>query len=172
MLQILDDGRVTDAQGRVVNFENTVIVMTTNAGSNRSGALGFSTDGTSLAENATHKALTEFLRPEFLNRVDDIIVFSQLSEEEIGKIALIMLENLKKRLLQNDIEAEIDESAVKLLAKEGFDPVYGARPLRRAITAKVEDLFAEEMLEGRIENGDKVIIKAVDGEITIQKQTS
>ena len=114
--------------------------------------------------------LKRMFRPEFLNRVDDIIVFSQLSEEEIEKISLVMLENLKKRLLQNEITASIDESAVKLLSKEGFDPIYGARPLRRAITSKVEDLFAEEMLDGNINQGDSVVIKAVDGEIKIEKE--
>ena len=114
--------------------------------------------------------LKKMFRPEFLNRVDDIIVFSQLSEEEIGKIALVMLEGLKKRLLHNDISADVDESAVKLLAKEGFDPVYGARPLRRAITSKVEDLFAEEMLDGKISSGDSVVIKAENDEIIIEKK--
>ena len=113
--------------------------------------------------------LKKMFRPEFLNRIDDIIVFSQLTEDEIGKIALVMLESLKKRLKDNEIEATFDESAVKLLAKEGFDPVYGARPLRRAIVSKVEDLFAEEMLDGKVVSGDKVVVKEVDGNIVIEK---
>ena len=178
LLQILDDGVLTDSQGRRVDFKNCVIIMTSNVGARNISepkSLGFASGNESreqlnknIKNNVTDE-LKKMFRPEFLNRVDDIIVFSQLSEEEIGKIALVMLENLKKRLLQNDIEAEIDETAVKLLGKEGFDPVYGARPLRRAITAKVEDLFAEKMLEGKIENGDRVVIKAQDGEIIIEK---
>ena len=112
--------------------------------------------------------LKKMFRPEFLNRVDDIIVFSQLTEEEIEKIALVMLESLSKRLKENGIEAEFDESALKLLAKEGFDPVYGARPLRRAIVSKVEDLFAEQMLDGKVKSGDKVTVREIDGNIVIE----
>ena len=92
-----------------------------------------------------------------------------MNEKEIGEIALVMLESLKKRLLQNEIEITVDESAVKLLSKIGFDPIYGARPLRRAITSKVEDLFAEEMLDGNVLPGDSVVIKAEDDEIKIEK---
>ena len=178
LLQILDDGQLTDSQGRRVDFKNCVIIMTSNVGARNISepkSLGFATAAQSretVNKNIRSNVMDELkkmFRPEFLNRVDDIIVFSQLSEEEIGKIALVMLEGLKNRLAQNDISVSIDESAVSLLAKEGFDPVYGARPLRRAITAKVEDLFAEEMLDGKIERGDSVTVKAVDGEIKIEK---
>ena len=113
--------------------------------------------------------LKKMFRPEFLNRVDDIIVFSRLSEEEIKEIARVMLKSLVKRLEQSDIKAEFDDSAVSLLAKEGFDPVYGARPLRRAIQNKVEDLFAEEMLDMKISKGDSVMVSAEDGKIVISK---
>lgn len=179
LLQILDDGQLTDSQGRRVDFKNCVIIMTSNVGARNISepkALGFATENQSreaVNKNIRSNVMDELkkmFRPEFLNRIDDIIVFSQLSEEEIGKIALVMLEGLKKRLLMNDISASVDESAVKLLAKEGFDPVYGARPLRRAITSKVEDLFAEEMLDGKISSGDSVVIKAENGEIVIEKQ--
>lgn len=179
LLQILDDGQLTDSQGRRVDFKNCVIIMTSNVGARNISepkSLGFASGGDNREEtnknirNSVMDELKRMFRPEFLNRVDDIIVFSQLTEEEIGEIALVMLEGLKKRLLQNEITASIDESAVKLLAKEGFDPVYGARPLRRAITSKVEDLFAEEMLDGNISRGDSVIIKASDGEIIIEKE--
>lgn len=178
LLQILDDGQLTDSQGRRVDFKNCVIIMTSNVGArniSQPKSLGFASAGETreqvnknIRNNVTDE-LKKMFRPEFLNRVDDIIVFSQLSEEEIGKIALVMLEGLKKRLAQNEITADIDESAVALLAKEGFDPVYGARPLRRAITSKVEDLFAQEILDGKIQNGDNVVIKAADGEIIIEK---
>ena len=176
LLQILDDGQLTDSQGRRVDFKNCVIIMTSNVGARNISepkSLGFASGSENREtvnkniRNSVMDELKKMFRPEFLNRVDDIIVFNQLTEEEIGEIALVMLESLKKRLAANDITATIDESAVKLLAKEGFDPVYGARPLRRAITSKVEDLFAEEMLDGKIENGDSVIIKAENGEIKI-----
>ncbi len=177
LLQILDDGQLTDSQGRRVDFKNCVIIMTSNVGARNISepkTLGFASqadDHATVNKNIRNNVMDELkkmFRPEFLNRIDDIIVFSQLTEEEIGKIALVMLENLKKRLLENGIEAEFHESAIKLLAKEGFDPVYGARPLRRAIVSKVEDLFAEEMLDGKVVDGDKVVVKEVDGEIVIE----
>ncbi len=178
LLQILDDGQLTDSQGRRVDFKNCVIIMTSNVGARNISepkTLGFAS-GTESREttnknirNNVMDELKKMFRPEFLNRIDDIIVFSQLSEEEIEKIATVMLESLKKRLADNGIEATFDESAVKLLAKEGFDPVYGARPLRRAIVNKVEDLFAEEMLDGKVVSGDKVIVKEKDGNIVIEK---
>jgi len=179
LLQILDDGQLTDSQGRRVDFKNCVIIMTSNVGARNISepkSLGFASASESREtvnkniRSSVMDELKKMFRPEFLNRVDDIIVFSQLTEEEIGEIASVMLESLKKRLLQNDIEASVDESAIKLLAKEGFDPVYGARPLRRAITSKVEDLFAEEMLDGKVSSGDKVIIKEENGEIKIVKE--
>ena len=179
LLQILDDGQLTDSQGRRVDFKNCVIIMTSNVGARNISepkSLGFASATESREQtnknirNNVMDELKKMFRPEFLNRVDDIIVFTQLSEEEIGEIALVMLEGLKKRLGQNDISVSVDESAVKLLAKEGFDPVYGARPLRRAITSKVEDLFAEEILDGKIQNGDSVTVKAENDEIVIEKE--
>ena len=179
LLQILDDGILTDSQGRRVDFKNCVIIMTSNVGARNISepkALGFASatnDADTVNKNIKSNVMDELkkmFRPEFLNRVDDIIVFNQLTEKEIGEIALVMLESLKKRLLQNEIEITIEESAVKLLSKVGFDPVYGARPLRRAITAKVEDLFAEEMLDGKISKGDSVLIKAENDEIKLEKK--
>ena len=179
LLQILDDGILTDSQGRRVDFKNCVIIMTSNIGARNitePKSLGFASASDNHAEinknikNNVMEELKKSFRPEFLNRVDDIIVFERLSEDEIGQIVLVMMEDIKKRLLQNDITIEVDESALKLLAKAGFDPVYGARPLRRAITSKVEDLFAEEMLDGKITRGDNVIIKAEDDEIKIEKK--
>ena len=179
LLQILDDGILTDSQGRRVDFKNCVIIMTSNVGARNISepkSLGFASavnDADTVNKNIKSNVMDELkkmFRPEFLNRVDDIIVFNQLSEEEIGEIALVMLESLKKRLLQNEIEITVDESAVKLLSKVGFDPIYGARPLRRAITSKVEDLFAEEMLDGKVVPGDSVVIKAENDEIKIEKK--
>ena len=153
--------------------------MTSNVGARNISepkSLGFASavnDADTVNKNIKNNVMDELkkmFRPEFLNRVDDIIVFNQLSEEEIGEIALVMLESLKKRLLQNEIEITVDESAVKLLSKVGFDPIYGARPLRRAITSKVEDLFAEEMLDGKVVPGDSVVIKAENDEIKIEKK--
>lgn len=181
LLQILDDGRLTDSQGRRVDFKNCVIIMTSNVGArsiSETKSLGFSFEddkkeekNKTIKSNATDE-LKKMFRPEFLNRIDDIIVFSRLTEEEIKKIARIMLETLKNRLSANEIDVSFDESAVALLAKEGFDPVYGARPLRRAITNKVEDLFAGEILDGNIKSGDSVVVKEENGEIKIEKKQS
>lgn len=178
MLQILDDGRLTDSQGRVVDFKNTVIIMTSNIGSKNivePKNLGFSTgeEGAAASDKDIRKSvmaeLKKAFRPEFLNRVDDIIVFNQLTDEEIKQIAGIMLDSLRRRLEANGIRCCFDESALSLLAKEGFDPVYGARPLRRAIQSKVEDLFAEEMLDGKVKEGDSVTV-AADGDKIVIKQ--
>jgi len=179
LLQILDDGQLTDSQGRRVDFKNCVIIMTSNVGARNitePKSLGFASAADNnevINKNIRSNVMDELkrmFRPEFLNRVDDIIVFQRLTEEEIGKIALVMLEGLKKRLLQNDITVTVEESAVKLLAKEGFDPIYGARPLRRAITSKIEDLFAEEMLDGKISSGDSVVIKAENDAIILENE--
>ncbi len=179
LLQILDDGQLTDSQGRMVDFKNCVIIMTSNVGARNiteTKSMGFSTqsqDAEIVKKNIQSGVLDELkkmFRPEFLNRVDEIIVFSRLNEEEIGQIARIMLSSLQKRLAQNGINVEFDDASVALLAKEGFDAVYGARPLRRAIQSKVEDLFAEQMLDGKVNVGDSVIVTAVDDEIIINKK--
>ncbi len=178
MLQILDDGRLTDSQGRTVDFRNTVIIMTSNIGSKNivePKNLGFSAGGEGSVETDKDirrnvmAELKKAFRPEFLNRVDDIIVFSRLNDEEIKQIARMMLSSLNERLNANGIKCDFDDSALELLAKEGFDPVYGARPLRRAIQSKVEDLFAEEMLDGRVNEGDSVTVSADGDNIVIKK---
>ena len=175
LLQILDDGQLTDSQGRLVDFKNCVIIMTSNVGARNitePKSLGF-TSGDEKAINNNMKSgvmdeLKKMFRPEFLNRVDEIIVFSRLTEDEIKDIAGIMLSSLESRLKANGINAEFDEEVKALLAKEGFDPVYGARPLRRAIVSKVEDLFAGEMLDGKVKVGDNVVVSAENGEIIIK----
>jgi ATP-dependent Clp protease ATP-binding subunit ClpC len=173
LLQILADGILTDSQGRRVDFKNTVIIMTSNAGAeNNAGVklLGFSSQDSSTQENETRKeksleALKSTFRPEFLNRVDEIIIFNRLSSDEIKKIAVNMLAEIKKRVTALGINIEFDEECVDLLTAEGYDPIYGARPLRRAIQRKIEDSFSLEMLEGRAKKGDTVTVSAEDGEI-------
>ena len=144
LLQILDDGRVTDAQGKTVNFENTVIVMTTNAGSDGSGAaIGFSASESEQSENATMKALSKFLRPEFINRVDEIITFRSLDEKDFGEIAKIMLDELKTALSEKNIAFIYSQSAVEYIARSSYSRKYGARNMRRFIRSHVEDKLAE-----------------------------
>ena len=170
LLQILDDGVLTDSQGRKVDFKNTVVIMTSNVGAKliSGGAgksLGFNTDenGGALSDSKIHDAvmgeLKKLFRPEFLNRVDDIIVFEQLRKDDIKEIARRMLETLRKRTKGLGIEIDFDDSAVSRIADEGFDPVYGARPLRRAIQSKIEDPLSEKMLDLTIVPGKKYICK-------------
>ena len=148
LLQILDDGRITDAQGRVVNFENTVIVMTSNAGSDRKdGSVGF---GKSLSEQTQEKAikaLSEFLRPEFINRVDEVICFNKLTEENFRAIAIIMLRDLKQALSERGLEFTWDESVIDALVKKSYSVTYGARNLRRTIQKELEDPIAQKIIE-------------------------
>ena len=147
LLQILDDGRITDAKGKTVNFENTVIVMTTNAGSDRSGAsIGFSTSEREQTENATMKALSDFLRPEFINRVDEIITFRSLDEKDFCSIARIMLEELKSVLSDKNIKFKYSQPAVEYIAKNSYSRKYGARNMRRFIRENVEDQLAERII--------------------------
>ena len=165
LLQILEDGRLTDGKGRTVDFKNTVVIMTSNVGAHtikKQKVLGF-TASTDEKETAYEKMkdnvmeeLRKSFRPEFLNRIDDIIVFHQLEEEHLKEIVNIMLESLIKRIREMNIEVDVTEAAKVLLMKKGFDTQYGARPLRRAITKLVEDQLSEEMLKGNVKHGSKV----------------
>ncbi len=178
MLQILDDGILTDAQGRRVDFRNTVIIMTSNLGAknilNTESKLGFASaddkkDGEE-NEKIKEKVMEEVKRafkPEFLNRIDEIIVFKRLTEDDIKNIASLMLSSLKARLAANDITAEFTDDAVALIAKNGFDPVYGARPLRRAIQSSIEDMLSEDIIDGKIKNGDKITVGVSDGKFCL-----
>lgn len=168
LLQILEDGRLTDSQGRTVDFKNTVIVMTSNVGaslitdSNKNQRLGFANSESNDSSNenikeVVLKELKKTFKPEFINRVDDIIVFNKLSHEEIKQIAVNMLGSLAERLSAMDIKVEFTESAKDKLADEGFDDTYGARPLRRLIRSKLEDAVSEKMLDGTIKKGNTVI---------------
>ena len=148
LLQILDDGRITDAQGRVVNFENTVIIMTTNAGSSSSsGSVGFGSSLTEMSRERSLKALGEFLRPEFINRVDEVVCFNSLSEENFRSIAELMLNEVKDCLNERNIALSWDDRALDYLVKKGYSVNYGARNLRRLIQKEVEDRVAQKIIE-------------------------
>jgi ATP-dependent Clp protease ATP-binding subunit ClpB len=168
LLQILDDGRLTDGQGRLVDFKNTVIIMTSNIGSERILEFSGKTD-TAAYEVMKEAVLTEMrhhFRPEFLNRVDEIVVFHSLSEEELKKILGVQLGRLRVRLAERHIEIELTEPAVTHLAREGYDPVYGARPLKRAIQKELETPIGRRLLAGEIRDGDKVVVAWRNGEFT------
>lgn len=169
LLQILDDGRATDAQGRTVNFENAVIVMTTNAGSGRSAsALGFTSSESEAEKNRIEKALLEFLRPEFVNRVDEVIVFNSLSEDDFSRIVKIMLNDLKSVLADRGIIFTFTDAAARLIAKESYSVKFGARNMRRYIQRHIEDKIAEKIvsdLTGRI-NVINVVVK--NGELAVE----
>ena len=168
LLQILDDGRITDAHGKTVNFENTVIVMTTNAGSNRSSSiLGFSADMQSGAQNNTEKALSEFLRPEFINRVDEVITFRHLDEEDFVKIADIMLGQLAGVLAERSFTLEWTQEAARLIAKESFSQKYGARNMRRYIQKHVEDALAESIVSDYMNEYKKATVSVHEGSIKV-----
>jgi len=166
LLQILDEGRLTDAQGRVVDFKNTVIVMTTNLGTrdiSKSVNLGFSRAGDETSSYETMKAkvtdeLKQHFRPEFLNRVDEVIVFHQLSTDDIENIVDLMIGQLESRLADKDMGIELTPAAKALIAKRGYDPVLGARPLRRAIQRDIEDPLAERILYGELSPGSIVVV--------------
>jgi ATP-dependent Clp protease ATP-binding subunit ClpC len=171
LLQILEDGRLTDAQGRVIDFKNTVIIMTTNLGTRdiaKGVSLGFSdgSDTSTSYERMKAKVQDELkthFRPEFLNRIDDIVVFHQLSREEIVQIVDLMIDRLDSRLKDKDMAIELTPAAKQLLAKRGYDPVLGARPLRRTIQREIEDPMSEKMLFGDLKPGEIVIVD-VEGE--------
>ena len=150
LLQILDDGHITDAQGRNVNFENTIIVMTTNAGSSKkSGSVGFGGTLSDMSRERAMKALNEFLRPEFLNRVDEVVCFNQLTEENFRGIAKLMLAELRDVMDEKGVALTWDESLIDYLVKEAYSVTYGARNLRRTIQKKVEDEIARFIIENR-----------------------
>ncbi len=161
LLQILDDGRITDAQGRTVNFENTIIVMTTNAGSNSSTAtLGFGGTVNDMGREKAMKALNEFLRPEFLNRVDEIVCFNRLSEDNFSDIAVLMLQEVRDVMLGNGMDLRWDETVPAYLVKKGYSTVYGARNLRRLIQKEVEDEVASIVIRSGGKSVGTVILSA------------
>ena len=179
LLQILDDGRLTDSHGRVVNFKNTVIIMTSNIGARLitdKKTLGFVSKENEQEQIEYEKTKKEVLaelkkqfRPEFINRIDEIIVFHKLTSEEIKKIADIMLKQIQNILEEKGITLEIDEKAKEFITKKGTDSGYGARPLRRTIQTMVEDKIAEEIIEGNLKTGDKAIITERDEKLVVEK---
>ncbi len=168
LLQILDDGRITDAQGRTVNFENTVIVMTTNAGSDkRTGSVGFNMSADEQGKEKAVKALNDFLRPEFINRVDEIIYFHRLTEENIRAIASLMLEDLRTAMAERGTALTWDESVIAYLAEKGYSAVYGARNLQRLIQKDIEDAIATEIIDHRKGAAKTVGLTVQDGKIVV-----
>ena len=175
LLQILDDGRLTDSNGRTVNFKNTIIIMTSNAGARNiteNKTIGFASkeDKQANYEKTKSEVMSELkraFRPEFLNRLDEIIVFRKLDHDSVKKIAKIMIDESVDKLKERNIEIAVDDSIVDYIAKVGFDDVYGARPLKRAVQSKIEDEFAEQILDGKIKEGDKVTLKAEEDKVII-----
>ena len=179
MLQILDDGRLTDSKGRLVNFKNTIIIMTSNVGASMitsTQKLGFSVSQDSKKDkyeklkDTVMEEMKKSFRPEFLNRIDDIIVFAHLSQDEIRQIVDLMLKDLFKRLDERELKIEVGNDVKDYLAKEGYNEAYGARPLRRVIQKKIEDVLAEEILTGKYQANDTLVMKMEDDKIVIEKQ--
>ena len=179
MLQILDDGRLTDAKGRHVNFKNTIIIMTSNVGASMittTSKLGFSTsddeskDKYEKLKETVSEEMKKAFRPEFLNRIDETIVFAHLKQEEIRQIVDLMLKDLVKRLAERELSLEVTDEVKDHLAKNGYSEAYGARPLRRLIQRKIEDMLAEEILSGKYSPGDTIIIKLVDDKIAFERK--
>jgi len=162
LLQIMDDGRLTDGHGRTVDFKNTVIIMTSNIGSQWITELG-EKDEEEMKKRIT-EAMKNNFKPEFLNRIDDIVIFHRLGMNEIAKIVEIQIEKLKETLKGKKLGLDITDKAKKILAKEGFDPVYGARPLKRVIQNEVQNVLAMKLLNGEIKEGDEVTVDVTSPE--------
>jgi ATP-dependent Clp protease ATP-binding subunit ClpC len=175
LLQILEDGRMTDGQGRTVDFRNTVIIMTSNLGTEyakRGGALGFVRDGEEQAiadHQKIEKAMRDTFRPEFLNRIDEVIIFSPLTLQEVTQIVDIQIRSVFQRLMESGLSLHLTEVARLWLAQKGYDPQYGARPLRRAIQRLVENPLSVSLLKGDFAPGDMVVIDVLNGELTFTK---
>jgi ATP-dependent Clp protease ATP-binding subunit ClpB len=167
LLQVLDDGRLTDGHGRTVDFRNTVIVMTSNLGSSRIQDLA--SEGYETMKSAVMEVVGQHFRPEFINRVDDLVVFHPLDQAQIRLIAGIQLGMLRKRLENVGLGMEITDDALDLLAQAGFDPVYGARPLKRAIQQKIENPLAQRILAGDFSKGETVNIAVENGTFNFTK---
>ena len=166
LLQILDDGRLTDAQGRTVDFKQTVIIMTSNLGSDRIQAHARRNESFEELKADMDQILKHTLRPEFINRIDEVIVFRTLDKEQISEVARLLLERTQRRLHAQNIEVEFTEAAVEFVAEEGFNPEFGARPLRRTIQRRVDNELSRIVLEGSLNPGDKVIVDLDDGKLT------
>jgi ATP-dependent Clp protease ATP-binding subunit ClpB len=174
MLQILDDGRLTDSKGRTVDFKNAVIIMTSNIGSNiiLESTLNamFSASDMDKTKNQIIELMKQYFKPEFLNRVDEIVFFKGLTLQQLSEIADIQISNLKKLMEERDIDIEITDDAKEFLATRGYDPAYGARPLKRVIRQQIENPLSKAILEGGFFDGDKVLIDINDDGIIFEKK--
>jgi ATP-dependent Clp protease ATP-binding subunit ClpB len=167
LLQVLDDGRLTDGQGRTVSFRNTIVIMTSNVGSQFVTEYARSGDYDAM-KTMVEEALRATFRPEFLNRVDDSVVFHALTLEQIGDIVELQLREVRQRLAERKITLEVTPAAAERLAMDGFDPVFGARPLKRVIQREVVDRMAKSLIEGAVGDGDTVTIDIIDDELAIR----
>jgi ATP-dependent Clp protease ATP-binding subunit ClpC len=175
LLQILEEGRLTDGQGRVVDFKNTVIIMTTNLGTKdiTGGPVGFTLEGSAANDYAAMRGkvveeLKKHFKPEFLNRVDETIVFPQLNKDELLQIVGLFIARLSERLLDRDMSIEVSDDAKARLIELGWDPSLGARPLRRAVQHEIEDALSEKILHGELDAGDHVRVGFTDGAFTFE----
>lgn len=178
LLQILDDGRLTDGQGRVVDFRNTVLIMTSNLGTeyvNHSGTLGFlgsQTEGDKANQEKITKALKDAFRPEFLNRIDEIILFSPLTKEDMREIVSLQMQDIQNRLSEHGLKVELTKEAIEWMANEGYDPAFGARPLKRALQKHVESPLSISILSGEFTTGDTVLVDIEEDEVVFKKKES
>ncbi|MFG0252968.1 MAG: AAA family ATPase, partial [Phycisphaerales bacterium JB038] len=170
LLQVLDDGRLTDGQGRTVNFKNAVIVMTSNIGSAALTELADKGAEDWEIEASVREQLRRSLRPELLNRIDETIVFHQLARPEIGRIVQIQLRQLRARLAEKDIELRLSEAAENQITEEGYDPMYGARPLKRVIQARIENALAAQLLAGDFQPGDLIEVDYLGKSFVFSRQ--
>lgn len=178
LLQVLDDGRLTDSQGRTIDFKNTVIVMTSNLGSQaitgRGGAMGFGAGDADADEQARRervlRPLREHFRPEFLNRIDEIVIFRQLADQQLRQITNMLLDDSRRRLHAQDVTVDVTMAAVEWLAQRGYQPEYGARPLRRTIQREVDNRLSRMLLDGNLQPHSRLRIDVADGELTIHKE--
>jgi len=178
MLQILDDGRLTDSKGRTVSFKNTIIIMSSNVGATsikKQNVLGFTSQDEKQKEEYERMKetimdeLKKTFRPEFLNRIDEVIVFHSLKEEDVKKIVTIMIKDLEERMKKMDVNIKVTENTINEISKQGFDPVYGARPLERTITKMIEDQLAEEILKGNLSKNDEILVDFRDNKLVFEK---
>jgi ATP-dependent Clp protease ATP-binding subunit ClpE len=173
LLQILDDGRLTDSHGRVVNFENAIIIMTSNAGTSlKASGIGFNRDGYTDLKSNVMDAIKETFRPEFLNRLDEIIVFTELSKDELMQIISLMLEEVSAEAEQKGIRIICTDRAREFILEKGYDPKYGARPLRRTIQRYIEDELTEQFFIGKIKPGDSITVDAEEGGVRLVRQSN
>ena len=165
LLQVLEDGRLTDGQGRTVDFRNTVIVMTSNLGSDLIQTLGAKDEDYQEIKDSLLEVVARHFRPEFVNRIDEVVVFHPLTADQIKGIATFQLALLNKRLAEQELKVSLSDEALATLSEVGFDPVYGARPLKRAIQQRVENPLAQAILNGQFQRGDQIVGKVDQGKM-------